>query len=66
MPNSVLHQMVIQMNRAWAETDAAQRRLMEIQTGVPMPRRRRWRRGRAAAQASVAELERLFALPHHG
>lgn len=45
----------------WAELDDAQRRLMEIRTGIPQ----RTRRGRPAISASIRELEALYALEGH-
>jgi hypothetical protein len=40
----------------WAELDYAQRRLLEIQTGMPIQRER------ARVQAEIDELEALYAL----
>lgn len=47
------------IHRTWSEMDYAQRRLLEIRTGVPMGPTVRSRRG------EVSELERLWSLRPH-
>jgi len=53
-------QTIGRVRRLAAELDYAQRRLLEIRTGVPLTRPEERRAGRA----TVEELERLFAAPH--
>jgi hypothetical protein len=51
---------ISRVKRIAAELDYAQRRLLEIRTGVPFTRPQERRAGRP----TVEELERLFAAPH--
>lgn len=61
MTRSRAGQILHRASQIWGELDYAQRRLMEIRTGVPQRSRRR----RPATGATVRELEALFALDQH-